>query len=160
MLRIQATYSNMRLLLPLSLLLLLSHTPVAQTDEPIHPIDQRMQTCLDDEETYSTSEILECIGAAYDDWDLEMNRVYQELLLGVAALDDDSEHVHDGVEHLRASQRAWMQFRDAEVELLYNIYYRQLQFGTIGRMDAEFRRVDLIRQRTRELSDYPSSGGD
>ena len=138
----------MRLLLLLRILLL-AHSAFAQTDERDHPIDVRTIACVD--ANPSTRGMLECLVVAYSEWDAELNRVYQELV-GLVRI-DDPELDYEAEERLRAAQRAWTEFRDAEFEFLGNIYFRPLG-GTMWWVVAAETRVDFIRQRTKELGEY------
>ena len=56
-------------------------------------------------------------------------------------------------DRLRSAQHAWIEFRDTEFELLSDYYYRTLS-GTMWRVETVARRVNLVRQRTKELEDY------
>lgn len=138
----------MRLLLLLRILLL-AHSAFAQTDERDHPIDVWTIACVD--ANPSTRGMRECLVVAYSEWDAELNRVYQELV-GLVRI-DDPELDYEAEERLRAAQRAWTEFRDAEFEFLGNIYFRPLG-GTMWWVVAAETRVDFIRQRTKELGEY------
>ena len=132
--------TNMRQLLPL-IILLLAHSAFSQTDERSHPIDAQTHTCID--ANPSTQGMLECLGVAYTEWDVELNRLYRVLM---GELSDENK------EQLRAAQRAWIAFRNAEFDVLASVY-GGLE-GTLWRVVHADHRVSFIRRRAKELEDY------
>lgn len=66
---------------------------------------------------WSTVGMSNCLNEELQDWDRRLNATYQRLLDEQAAMDADNRtyapHLPSGVETLRATQRAWMPFRDA-----------------------------------------------
>ena len=64
-----------------------------------------------------------CLQAETDAWDQLLNDEYRETMAFMTALDDDERAYFPGyavrVEKLRAAQRAWIAFRDAECALAY-----------------------------------------
>lgn len=103
-----------------------------------HPIDLLVRRCLDLDET--TSAIIGCYVMGREHWDKELNRVYAALL---ASLDED----HKGP--VRAAQRQWLKFRDAEFAALDAVYDRD---GTLWRIVGSKRRTELVRERVQTLS--------
>jgi len=106
-----------------------------------HPIDDWLTGCM--EKDPSTRGMNNCLGQAYEKWDLELNRVYQDLSgrLGVEAR-----------RVLREAQRAWIAFRDRELAWLARFYG-----GLDGTMYANMLaadRVDLVKRRVLELASY------
>lgn len=71
--------------------------------------------------------------------DAELNRVYQKAL---AAMPDT-----DAKAKLRESQRAWVAFRDAEMELL------QISGVGTGNTEKESHMTDVNNHRSKELQD-------
>src|SRR5664279_2628386 len=69
----------------------------------------------------STSEMVECLRADTAQWDKRMTTGYQQ------ALKDAGQQQR---EQLRAAQRLWIQYRDA------NCLYYGMGEGTIARLDA------------------------
>ena len=130
----------MRPLLSLGIIFL-AHSAFAQPHERNHPIDVRTDTCID--ANPSTHGTLECLDDAHTEWDAELNRVYQVLL---GELNDENQEL------LRAAQRAWIAFRDAELEALASVYGGL--DGTMWLVVHADRRVSLIRRRAKELRDY------
>lgn len=109
------------------------------TDKP-HPIDveagKRMETAM------TTVDIRDAQGQAYQAWDKELNRIYRELMRG---LDKDS------AAKLKKAQKAWIAFRDSEVDWLWSkaIYG---DAGTSGPVNVSGADTEMVRQRVCELT--------
>jgi uncharacterized protein YecT (DUF1311 family) len=84
----------------------------------------------------STYEMVECLKAKTAQWDKRMTTAYQQ------ALKDAVSQQHD---QLRAAQRLWIQYRDA------NCLYYGLGEGTIARIDAGECMRSMTEARAREL---------
>ncbi|WP_249157999.1 lysozyme inhibitor LprI family protein [Bradyrhizobium jicamae] len=87
----------------------------------------------------NTFQMVECLKAQTAQWDKRMNVAYQ------AALKDASSDKQR--EQLRAAQRLWIQYRDA------NCLYYGLGEGTIARIDAGECMRNLTQARARELEE-------
>ena len=85
----------------------------------------------------NTFQIVECLKAKTAQWDKRMNVAYQ------AALKDASSDKQR--EQLRAAQRLWIQYRDA------NCLYYDLGEGTIARLDAGECMRSMTEVRAKEL---------
>ena len=88
----------------------------------------------------STYEIVECLKAKTAAWDKRLNAAYQEALRNTQPKQR---------EQLRAAQRLWVQYRDA------NCLYYGLSEGTIARVEASYCMLRLTQARANELQ----SGG-
>ena len=84
----------------------------------------------------NTYEMVECLKAKTAQWDKRMTIAYQQ------ALKDAVPQQHD---QLRAAQRLWIQYRDA------NCLYYGLGEGTIARIDAGECMRSMTEARAREL---------
>jgi uncharacterized protein YecT (DUF1311 family) len=84
----------------------------------------------------STVEMVDCLKAQTAEWDKRMNTVFQKVMT------DLSPKQHD---QLRAAQRLWIQFRDA------NCLFYDLGEGTIARIDAAECLRSMTEARAREL---------
>lgn len=84
----------------------------------------------------NTYEMVECLKARTAQWDKRMTVAYQQ------ALKDAAPAQHN---QLRAAQRLWIQYRDA------NCLYYGLGEGTIARIDAGERMRSMTEARAREL---------
>lgn len=84
----------------------------------------------------NTYEMVECLKARTAQWDKRMGIAYQQ------ALKDAVPQQH---EQLRAAQRLWIQYRDA------NCLYYGLSEGTIARLDAGECMRSMTEARAREL---------
>jgi uncharacterized protein YecT (DUF1311 family) len=80
--------------------------------------------------------MVECLKAKTAQWDKRMTIAYQQ------ALKDAAPQQHD---QLRAAQRLWIQYRDA------NCLYYGLGEGTIARLDAGECMRSMTEARAREL---------
>ncbi|NJL59517.1 MAG: DUF1311 domain-containing protein [Desulfobacteraceae bacterium] len=95
------------------------------------------------EKDSSTAGMSECMNQAYQLWDAELNKVYNQLK---ALLKPDVQAA------LRASQLEWIKFRDSEFALSDKIY-SELQ-GTMYIPMRAGDRVEIVRKRTLELGSY------
>jgi uncharacterized protein YecT (DUF1311 family) len=86
--------------------------------------------------TGNTFEMVECLKAKTAQWDKRMTVAYQQ------ALKDAVPQQH---EQLRAAQRLWIQYRDA------NCLYYGMGEGTIARLDAGECMRSMTEARAREL---------
>ena len=84
----------------------------------------------------NTFQIVECLKARTAEWDKRMNLAYQK------GLKDAGEKQR---EQLRAAQRLWIQYRDA------NCLYYGMGEGTIARLDAGECMRSMTEARAREL---------
>jgi uncharacterized protein YecT (DUF1311 family) len=84
----------------------------------------------------STVEMVECLKAKTAEWDTRMTMAYQQALKEAGAAQR---------EQLRAAQRLWIQYRDA------NCLYCGLGEGTIAGVDAGECMRSMTEARAREL---------
>ena len=97
----------------------------------VRAADEADQSC--DGNTY---QMVECLKAKTAQWDKRLNAAYQKAL-GTAS---DKQR-----EQLRAAQRLWVQYRDA------NCLYYGMGEGTIARLDAGECMRSLTEARAKEL---------
>lgn len=107
---------------------------------PIHPIDREVNKRF--AKTCKTSEQVAAVGHGLDLWDAEMNRFYNELMQGYG----DNKKAKA---KLKASQRAWIKFRDAEYEHLGELY--AFQEGTMLRSLYVEDKLEITKARAIEL---------
>ena len=86
----------------------------------------------------NTFEMVECLKAKTAQWDKRMNIAYQQALKDAAPKQRDQ---------LRAAQRLWIQYRDA------NCLYYGLGEGTIARLDAGECMRSMTEARAKELEE-------
>lgn len=111
-----------------------------------HQIDTEYKECLDSSKNYTTKGMTDCVIKATEKWDTELNKTYKKLL----------ELLTDGQkEKLKTVQRKWIEYCDKEVEFSNKLYYEL--GGTIWISVTAQTRLNLIRQRTLELTDYLSN---
>jgi uncharacterized protein YecT (DUF1311 family) len=89
----------------------------------------------------STPEIVDCLNGKTAAWDKRLNAAYQKALSDAVSTKQR--------EQLRAAQRLWVQYRDA------NCLYYDLGEGTIARIDAAECMRSMTETRAKELE-----GGD
>jgi uncharacterized protein YecT (DUF1311 family) len=86
----------------------------------------------------STPEMVDCLAVKTARWDKRMTIAYQQAMKDAPARQRDQ---------LRAAQRLWIQYRDA------NCLYYDLGEGTIARIDASECQRRMTEARARELED-------
>jgi uncharacterized protein YecT (DUF1311 family) len=86
----------------------------------------------------NTFEMVECLKAQTAQWDKRMTVAYQQAL---------KDAVPQQREQLRAAQRLWIQYRDA------NCLYYGLGEGTIARIDAGECMRNMTQARAKELEE-------
>jgi uncharacterized protein YecT (DUF1311 family) len=90
------------------------------------------------------SEMNRCAGEDSGAADAELNHVYQNLL---AKNKGDANTMRK----LREAQRAWVAFRDAQLEALYPAQDKQLEYGSIYPMCYSIVATAMTRERTAQL---------
>jgi uncharacterized protein YecT (DUF1311 family) len=129
------------------LLLLLTLPPPALVADP-DPLDTALDACLAKPEALSTPGMVECAEEAIRGWDKRMNEVYRRVM---AELDPKSREL------LRASQRRWVAFREAEHEAMEGPWRQDK--GTIIRVLTADVDLSAIKERVQELQLYGPDGG-
>ncbi len=110
-------------------------------------IDGELQTCLDGENNYSTMAQIQCISEAYSKWDDALNDYYQRTMQVFGPKQKKA---------LRTAQRSWIQFRDAEVAFISEMYGNI--DGTMYRIFANDDNMMLVKNRTLELAELSMVG--
>ena len=82
------------------------------------------QLCMDDQDGgHTTLGMSSCLGAEGQIWDRYLNAEYKATMIWSQFTDEDEAEYFPAfakrAEHLRAAQRAWIAFRDAECALAY-----------------------------------------
>lgn len=114
---------------------------LAQSDAPDpHPIEAELNRCMESPEGMSTHGMRACLGAATESWDKELNRIWGALMRELPVPAKDS---------LRAAQRKWIAFRDAELDALANSYGAMP--GTMFQVMHADAVSTLTRDRVRQL---------
>jgi uncharacterized protein YecT (DUF1311 family) len=86
-------------------------------------------------------------GEAFAKADKELNQVYQQILKGYA-----TDTVFIG--KLRASQKIWILFRDAEMEVKYSAVDAQYAYGSVFPMCWAYYKAQLTDERTKVLKQW------
>jgi uncharacterized protein YecT (DUF1311 family) len=120
--------------------------PVLAQDQK-DPIDKNLDDCLNNPAASSTVGQTQCIASAGAAWDRELNETYQRLL---KSLDPSSQT------SLRASQRQWLAFRDAERKFQAGPWSRDQ--GSLAAVSVGLVNVDILRNRVLTLRNYLGSG--
>jgi uncharacterized protein YecT (DUF1311 family) len=97
------------------------------------PIDIRLGRCLDSPDGMTTQGMVECIGTAYEAWDKALNEAYRSLMASLSP---------EEAELLRAAQREWIKFRDAESDFLGSLLTPDR--GTMMRITVNEMMTDLV----------------
>jgi uncharacterized protein YecT (DUF1311 family) len=87
-----------------------------------------------------------CASAEATRADKELNRVYAQVLLKSAS-------VAEAAEKAKASQRAWVTYRDAYIEASYPAKDKQTQYGSMYPLEVELLRAKLTQRQTIALED-------
>ena len=137
-------FTNTLVICVLLLPLLLSFPALAADPDPL---DAALDACLAKPEGASTPGMVDCTGEAIREWDKRLNKVYQQVMAG---LDPKSREL------VRASQRRWVAFREAEHEAMGGPWRQDK--GTIIRVMVN---ADLsaIKERVQEAQLYGPDGG-
>ncbi|MEI7596039.1 MAG: lysozyme inhibitor LprI family protein [Bacteroidota bacterium] len=115
----------------------------AQAIENKHEIDIQLQKCLDSTANQTTVGMIDCTRRAMDAWDSELNKYYKQLM---NILSEEEK------EKLKLAQQKWLLYRDTEISLAGTVF-NNLQ-GTIWRIVAAERQMDIVKQRALGLKSY------
>ncbi|MGE0083613.1 MAG: lysozyme inhibitor LprI family protein [Desulfococcaceae bacterium] len=107
------------------------------------PIDRELSVCMDKDP--STANMVNCIHAAAEKWDSELNLVYQELKERLKP---------EARKSLTEAQRAWIAYRDLEFKNIQGVY-SGLEGTMFHPMRAESG-MQITRNRVLELRSYLS----
>jgi uncharacterized protein YecT (DUF1311 family) len=105
-----------------------------------NPIDVQLETCLATPDGMTTQGMVDCIGAAYEAWDKALNDAYRSLMATLSPQE---------AELLRAAQREWIRFRDAESVFLGSLLTPDR--GTMMRIAVNEMMADLVKARVLQL---------
>jgi uncharacterized protein YecT (DUF1311 family) len=116
----------------------------------VSPATAQEPAVADCSEALSTVEMNNCAGAELEKADTELNRVYAKALTAVPGLatDETPFDAKSWEASLRASQRAWVAFRDAECEEHVAKFWGG---GTGATVDVLGCKTEKTEQRTKEL---------
>jgi uncharacterized protein YecT (DUF1311 family) len=78
--------------------------------------------------------------------DVELNTVYRKLLLKAASQPE-------AVAKVKASERAWVTYRDTYMEAMYPAKDKQAEYGSIYPMEADLLKAKLTRQQVAALEE-------
>ena len=106
-------------------------------------IDIQEKKCLDKDDI-SNADQCNCIIAAQEGWDKELNRYYN--LLKTKLKNEDFEV-------LKNSQKQWISYRDKEF-LFISKYFFELKQGTMWYCIADGKKKEIIKSRALELKNY------
>lgn len=100
----------------IGLLSLMSGLAHAGVKEQVATIEKSLDACLADKDNYSTAGMIQCSSDAFELVDAILNKVYREKTVELREGNDpDSTEI---LRRLVAAQRAWITYRDANVELM------------------------------------------
>jgi len=124
-----------------------AHGTPQESGEKKHAIDLWFDKEMEKPENQSTQGMRHVVWKASEKWDAEMNRVYKKLM---AHLDSKQKAA------LQKSQRAWIAFRDAEIQTTIQITGRM--DGTMWQVVGDQQRTNLVRDRANQLIEYDRLG--
>jgi uncharacterized protein YecT (DUF1311 family) len=115
--------------------------PCFAQEKEDNPIDKALERCLD--KNGSTAGSVDCIDKAYQAWDKELNRAYNELMGTLSA---------EAKQSLKAAQTEWIKYRDLEFKLTDSVY-SSMQGTMYIPMHADHR-MEIVKKRALELKGY------
>ncbi len=104
------------------------------------PIDTLLQRCTN--QNSSTYGMLQCISQANQQWDQALNRNYKRVM---STLSPEQQAP------VRAAQRQWIAYRDAQIKAIQAIYNRQ---GTLWGVIASEKVMDITKTQSQRLASY------
>ncbi len=107
-----------------------------------HPIDMWLEKCI--EKDPSTTGMINCSNKAYEMWDKELNKVYQELMKKLSP---------EEKELLKESQKQWLKFKDAEFRFIDGLF---LGYGTVVNVEKVDQKYEFLKARVLQLQEYLS----
>jgi uncharacterized protein YecT (DUF1311 family) len=109
-------------------------------------------TAQDCENAMTTQDLNACAGIEFEAADKELNAVYERAIKSIPemAIDDPPFDAKSWEAALRASQRAWLAFRDAECEEHVRMFWTG---GTGATVDIIGCKTEKTEARTKELKD-------
>jgi len=122
-------------------IMLICSTSYAQTDIKPYKIDSVLSKCIG--KNNSDPGMSDCLQKAESNWDKELNKYYKLLLTKLDSV---------GQKNLRESQREWIVYKDKEVNFFSEVFSKK--DGTMWNLLIADKRMQIIRQRAIELSDY------
>ncbi len=131
------------ILLVLILTIKTNYSQITDQSADNFPIDISLKACLDSTANQTTVGMMDCAGHARDSWDSEMNKHYKLLMTRLTK---------DEKIKMEAAQKKWLEYRDAEFLNAGTIYY-DMQ-GTMWRVVAVNRQLEIVRQRALDLKSY------
>jgi len=92
-------------------------------------------------------EISICTGIEFEKWDDELNRIYQQIQM---------KHQQNNIFllKLKKAQLAWISFRDAELEALYPLPDKGMEYGSSFGMCLYTWKTILTKERIRQLKKW------
>lgn len=118
----------------------------AQTERLFNPIDKKLNQCLSDSSGVMGQS--NCMQAATEEWTQQMEKQYKLL---VVMLPKNEK------QNLINTQTKWKEYRNTEiilVEKIENDYYQKNQGMLVYPQLAAERKMNIIKTRTLELTDY------
>lgn len=108
-----------------------------------NPIDVLESKCLN-KDNISNADMCNCIIAASESWDKELNKYYNLL---------KTKLPKDAFEVLKESQKQWIVYRDKEYAFISKYFY-EVQDGTMWYTIAQGKKKEIVKTRATELQVY------
>lgn len=105
---------------------------------------KKLENCIA-ESDLTTASMTNCANNASEDWDKELNQVYQELM---------NKLNPKAKEELRLSQLKWLKHRDKELEFIDAMYYDERFQGTMYSNMRAADRFSVVKERVLVLRGY------
>jgi len=98
----------------------------------------------------TTPEMTQCAALDADAAEAKLNTTYKRLIKDLSQPDTETEKYSETRQKLQIAQRAWIKFRDADCEAIYQANIG----GTLRGLAALGCKRNRAEQRTRELQNY------
>ncbi|RLC20971.1 MAG: hypothetical protein DRI57_03465 [Deltaproteobacteria bacterium] len=113
----------------------------ADSESEVHLIDNILNQCMAKDS--SNANMVNCHYEAYELWDAELNKVYNQLRVRLTPKQQKA---------LKIAQLGWIKYRDLEFKLIGSVH-GSLQ-GSMYKLIQAAERMDIVRERTLRLRSY------
>ena len=107
-------------------------------------IEQDLKVCI--QKDNSNAGMAQCTARAYEEWDENLNRIYNELRNQLSPTAEEA---------LISAQLSWIEYRDKEFDLIDQIF--SADKGTMYIPINGYARLEVVKTRTLELQRYLES---
>ena len=110
---------------------------------------EQCRVCMD--KAHTQAELNSCASDDSKRADSELNSVYHQLL-------SKAKSTPGATEKVEATERAWVQFRDAYIAAMFPAEDKQLSYGTMYPMEVDLDIASLTREQTVRIKNLINEG--